>query len=407
MKKKVIIISVIAIISVVLAYFAYSIYWIAKFNQCQEKMESNIPTSFREEMPILRSPNGYFYLPAVVNKSYKDTFIIDTKASCLSRMERLQARKANYWGTFPVPSMNTYGQMSFLKVFNYRDISIAGCDLTSPLFKGIPQSNGMYDQLYRDVIGKNILERFRWKFNLDKGVLTVFSKKSDILKTEATGYTKVSDGLKDNGVVIKSPYLAEDCRFSMDLGYEGDICVSKEIFRHLAKSHKYTIYLNYRKENLVDTVYEFRHMPISISGIKLSDVTMVYYPSVKKNLVGAKFMGRFNFILSYSGPQSEKSDLYILSRNNSNLMTATYCPKIGCDFRYRNGKCCVTILEINGIAQKCGLKVGDKVISIDGNSVNLNEQNVQSGYVSSYLMNKINVKIKLVRNGKTKELILK
>lgn len=399
MMKKFILKILLAVVLFIVAYFIYCVCWISKYNRCQEKMEVGIPENFQKEMPILRTPNGYFYLAAVVNKSYKDTFIIDTKATCLSRAYRLNKKKAQYWGIFPMPSANTYGQMSFLKVYNYNDISICGCDLNNPLFKCIPKTNGMYDQLFKDVIGKNVLERFKWKFDLDKGVLTVFSKKIKESSLGITKYKKLKNGIRDKGVILSSPYFSEECKFSMDLGYEGDVLINKEIFASLEKKQKYTKYLSYRMKNSIDTAYEFRNVPMTISGMKVPSSTIIYYPGNKRNLIGARFMERFNFALSYQGSQADNDDLFIQARENFHPILSGFCPDIGCDMRYRNGKCCITILKIDGMSQKMGVRIGDEVVSIDNHSVDLSEKSVQSGAVSLYLSDKKSVSIEIIRNG--------
>ena len=43
------------------------------------------------------------------------------------------------------------------------------------VFTSVPKDNGMYNALYRTVLGRTIIENMGWKFDLDKNEMTLFS----------------------------------------------------------------------------------------------------------------------------------------------------------------------------------------------------------------------------------------
>ena len=60
----------------------------------------------------------------------------------------------------------------------------------------------------------------------------------------------------------------------------------------------------------------------------------------------------------------------------------------------------VTSIEIGGKAQNIGLKVKDRIMDIDRNSIHLDEDYVLSGKINNYLYNKDSIFIKVQRDNK-------
>lgn len=403
-KMKIFIISISTILALGLIYFIYAISWIYRLNVKMNGIGNNLSDTFNIELPLLRDPNGYFCIMSKLDNLPKESFILDTRATNLARIETLRKMEARYWGTYPVFVKNTYGQMEKLSLYELKSLTIGKEKLQKPLFKGISKTNAIYNLLYKKVIGKDILQHFIWKFSLDENKLTLFSNKNNTqVISEAQDFHLIKDGLIENKIILKSPLLSDNYRFSFDLGYQGEISIDKKIFQILKDKSSCIKYLNARNAGRIDTTYVFPGVTIEWDSFQIPDCELRYYPLTNRNLIGVKFIERFNFILSYQNPQGgpRSSDLYIQSRK-TNPIHINNCShsNFGFEIGILGDILQVTSIEIGGKAQNTGLKVKDRIIDIDRNSIHLDEDYVLSGKINKYLYNKDSIFIKVQRDNK-------
>ena len=103
-------------------------------------------------------------------------------------------------------------------------------------------------------------------------------------------------------------------------------------------------------------------------------------PAVDGNYVGSQFMRRFNFILAYGEMIKHKSQnhLYIKPvQNFDTIKTEPYISKFGFKFEMRNGTIRILSIELGGIADKQGLKLGDEVVAIDNGGFDIKTGSVK------------------------------
>ena len=379
----------------VLIYLVYIIFWIRNFNVEQSKAVENINVEFHQTFPIIRDPNGYFGVIATVNGQYVDTLLFDTQASTsLAKQETLDRYEAEYWKRKPMPTFNFYKQVYFSKLYKVNDITLGDGKLEGVIFTSVPKDNGMYNALYRPVLGRAIMENIGWKFDMDNNEMVMFAPDNEqLLQHESKEFTLAKEGVNDLQLYSEQ---TDTLNVMFDLGSNYDIIIDKTVYEKLRKRQTPRMYTNYRREGLTDTIAEFHDITVFCNGIAIPDCTLSYIPSIDRNVAGNIFAGKINFILA-------NGDLYIKQRTDSALQVIQDgLPSLGLRLNVRNNTICVTALEINGPAEKAGLMLGDKVIAIDKGAIESDIMSVSSGRLESYIRQAKSLTLEIERNGEKK-----
>lgn len=375
-----------------LLYFVYISVWVKNFNADQRKIVENINANFYQTSPIIRDPNGYFGVIATVNGQYTDTLLFDTQASTsLAKQETLDRYEAVYWKRKPMPTFNFYKQVYFSKLYKVNDVTLGDCKLEGVVFTSVPKDNGMYNALYRSILGRTIIENMVWKFDMDKNEMTIFSlKNKEKLEQETTGFTLVEDGV--NNLPLYSEQT-DSLNLMLDLGSNYDVIIDKDVYEKLRQHHVSRKYVNFRREGLTDTIAEFSGITMYCNGVAVPNCVLDYIPSINKNVAGNIFAGKMNFILA-------GENLYIKQHTDTLLNDFNGFPALGLGINTRNGSICITALEINGPAEKSGLMLGDKVIAVNNRAVSVDAMFVSNGKLEKYIQQANSLTIEIERNGK-------
>lgn len=379
----------------VLIYLVYIIFWIRNFNVEQSKAVENINVEFHQTFPIIRDPNGCFGVIATVNGQYVDTLLFDTQASTsLAKQETLDRYEAEYWKRKPMPTFNFYKQVYFSKLYKVNDITLGNGKLEGVIFTSVPKDNGMYNALYRPVLGRAIMENIGWKFDMDNNEMVMFAPDNEqLLQHESKEFTLAKEGVNDLQLYSEQ---TDTLNVMFDLGSNYDIIIDKTVYEKLRKRQTPRMYTNYRREGLTDTIAEFHDITMFCNGIAIPDCTLSYIPSIDRNVAGNIFAGKINFILA-------NGDLYIKKRTDGALQPIKDgLPSLGLRLNVRNNTICVTALEINGPAEKAGLMLGDKVIAIDKGAIEFDIMSVSSGRLESYIRQAKSLALEIERNGEKK-----
>lgn len=409
-RRKLLILFALLLILAGVIFFVIPIIWIMKLNARVNTFGDNLPTKFRVELPLERDSTGYFCVTAKINDLNEQSFILDTYATSMLRIDVLEELGAHYWDKYPVKVKNLYGQKENLPLYELNSISIVSLIIDKPLFKGISKTNALYDLLYKGLIGKDILKHFVWKFSLDENKLILFSNKDrELFQSEIQGYTLIKNGLEKNKAFLTFPTLSDSIGFIFDLGYQGEICIDKRLFEKLYGKYPCDKHLNARTVERVDTTYSFKGIEIEWGGIRITDVEIVYLPVSNSNLIGVEFAEKFNFILGYQKTENFYSaDLLIQPRINlESIKSNTDNQDFGFNIRILDGELLVTSITIDGLAEKAGIKLKDRVIEIDNGAVDLNMQFVKFGLVKNYIADKDRITLKVEREGKLLEYVIK
>jgi hypothetical protein len=387
--KKIFKIPVLLIIILVVFYLVYCISGIYKINAWQNKIGETLPDTFRIELPLIKNQDNYFCVGATINGNYNADFILDTKASPLVKIETINDLNAGYWGRYPVPVWNSYGQKEKFPLYHFKSFKIQSLTFNNPLFKGISKSNAMYDLMGNGVVGKEIIKQLYWKFALDDKKMILFSNKDSLLLCKETeNYIKIENGLVDNNIFL--PDISTYNHFMFDSGYAGEIMVNKKIFTHLSNRFSPKKFISTRRTATKnDTTYVFERMNIEWNGIKIPDCLLVYSPITNKNIIGVELANRFNFVLA-------SNNLYLQPRKDfQHFESASYCSGFGFDIGKSENGFIIKRIEIGGIADKAGIRVKDKIVHIDYGNFDLNDVN----QLNSYLKDKKSVIVGIEKEG--------
>ena len=382
-----------------LIYLVYIIFWIKNFNVEQSKAVENISVDFYQTFPIIRDPNGYFGVIATVNGQYVDTLLFDTQASTsLAKQEVLDRYEAEYWKRKPMPTFNFYKQVYFSKLYKVNDITLGDGKLEGVIFTSVPKDNGMYNALYRPVLGRAIMENIGWKFDMDNNEMVMFAPDNEqLLQHESKEFTLAKEGVNDLQLYSEQ---TDTINVMFDLGSNYDIIIDKTVYEKLRKRQTPRMYTNYRREGLTDTIAEFHDINVFCNGIAIPDCTLSYIPSIDRNVAGNIFAGKINFILA-------NGDLYIKKRTDGALQPIKdRLPSLGLRLNVRGNAVCVTALEINGQAEKAGLMLGDKVIAVDKGAIESDIMSVSSGRLESYIRQAKSLTLEIERNGERKIFVI-
>lgn len=386
------------LVVVVLAYFMYAVAWVYRFNADQKRTVENVDSDFYQTSQLIRDPNGYLGIVATINNLCADTLLIDTQASTsLAKQELLDKYEAEYWKRKPIPTFNFYKQAYFSKLYRVNEIGIGDCTLKDVVFTSVPKDNGMYNALYRTVLGRTIIENMGWKFDLDKNEMTLFSlENKNLLEREAEGFTLVKNGINDLSLYGEQ---TDSLQLIFDLGSNYDMLIDQTVYEKLRKQQTPRRYAFFRREELIDTVEEFQGITMYCNGIAIPDCTLDYIPSINKNVAGNIFAGKLNFILA-------GEDLYIKQRTDIVPTDQAQLSVLGLRLNLRSNAVCVTALEINGLAETAGLVLGDKVIAVDNGAVSIDEMSVSSGKLERYIQQADSLTLEIERNGERKNYMI-
>jgi hypothetical protein len=411
LKKVLVFVVLLLLLSVLLVSCVLSkMYKIVYYN---ENQVTNLPDTFRVELPLLIERN-HFYVVARINQQYDMKFLIDTKASGLVKEDDLKKYKASYWGEFPKPTHNAYGQKQYHSLYFFDNFEIQSLSFGKPLFKEIQSTNAIYDILdNKGVLGTNILSHLFWKFSMDEKKMILFSNKDTaLIKNEVEGYTKIANGVGDK-INLIFPSVQKSDNFYLDLGFNGEIEIDKKMFDYLSEKLPYKTLLSVKTKARNEAVYVFDKVDIQLNGILISNCQIIHSPLANLKLIGAEFMRRFNFILAYAnrnrgghGISEAKKDLYIMPVSNFQEIESTPCiSDFGFGIGNFLGELIVCDLEAGGLAELAGLELRDKVLRIDNEAFDLNAENRHKRFIA-YLADKKQVIVQVERKGQILDFVL-
>jgi len=371
----------------------------------QNTIGETLPDTFRIELPVIRNHSNYFCVEATVNDTCQANFIFDTNASCLAKIETVDNMNMHKWSRWPVAFGNYYGQIQMTCMYHFDSFKIQSLTFNRPLFEGIPKSNTMYDLMTEDVLGRGFIKALFWKFALDDEKMILFSNKDSLLlQKETENFVKIDNGLHSNELFF--PDISMTADFIFDTGYSEEIMVNEKIFTVLSEKFTPKIYIFTRRTLAKNDIsYVFDNMNVEWGGIKISNCQVIYSPITDRCLIGSPLLDRFNFVFAYNEKVDYriKDNLYLQPRNNfQQFESIPYCSDFGFYIRKSGNEFNINMIEQGGLADKAGIRLKDKIISIDHGDFDLS--NLKE--LDSYLSDKKTVHIAIEKKGKVTEIVL-
>lgn len=389
---------VLSFMFVLVVFSSCGVNGLVRYTNYSSRIERDLPDSFRIQTPFtLRE--GLFTIDGKINQK-NTNFIIDTGAEMnLAKIETLEAFDATFWGNHPAKSVNAYGQKSDVSLYYPNSLEIQGLLFERPLFEPIYPNNQIHNFLSRPVLGADLIKTLYWKFSMDNQSVVLFGKKDkSLLEREVKGYTKIEMGWMQRTDLTILP-MKESCRFIFDLGFNGEIRVDKQLYAKLSNRVKFKKYLQVYRDAAIDTVFLSEHVNVRWGGIEIKDCRVVHSPRVNYNFLGSRFMQRFNFVLAF---ESLKKTVYIKPSDAFGSESTTSFSDFGFDISEKESME-VAPIEIDGLAEAAGLKLRDRVLSVDNGTFDLSLDNRHDRLIQ-YLRDKSNVSIQVERDGEIIEI---
>lgn len=369
-----------------------------------KEIGDTLPDSFRVEIPLIIDDRGYYCIKAKINDKSDLDFIIDTKATNLAKEEDIKRFNANYEGTPPLSVRNIYGQKEKLPLYYFNSFEIPPLKFNKPLFYNIPSGNHLHSMMYKNVLGVNVLKHLYWKFSIDDQRMVLFDNNNMALQDkETSGFLQIENGLRNDNITLNYPFDEAYGQFTLDLGFLGEISINQQEFKKINQ------YFNCKKiltdrANSIDTTYIFDGLKMKINTIIVPHCQLIFSEKINRNLIGAKFMHRFNFILAYNyykkGISSEH--LYIQQiKNFETKKSEPYVNQFGFQFRKVKNEVIISDIEVGNGAYLMGLNVRDKIHSIDDKLLDLSSDD--SFDINKYLLNRDMIRLKVIRENKIYE----
>ena len=360
-KRRVIILSALSVLLLSVGCFLYPI---VRYSAHNYQEFQRIPDELSLDIPF--SYDGHFSVPCTIDGK-EVNLIVDTKAGCMMREEDIVKFHGSYFGRHSLSTKNVRGQRERMRLYSIPDFRIDTFSM-KPLFGSVGMGNYMYHLVGSGVLGNNILRLCNWFFSIDEGRVRVFSTFNEKrLEQGSRGFHKIQNGLEDDGIISRIGSLKEELTFTLDLGNNVEVLVNNNVASRLKSLYPYKTFLTLRRDDSIDSLFVFDGVPVVWDGITIPNCQIANNPKFasNKNFFGAQLMHRFNFILNYSADQGD--NLYIQPGKNFEQQRAKpMLSAFGVNIEEREQGIIVHRLELDGIAEKAGIALGDVVLELDG-----------------------------------------
>ena len=375
MRSKKIIIGCIILI-LVLVLIAIFVYPFIKRMQHEKREREKMAIAFSIRLPLIIDEMSYFRIPCAINDDSL-LLIVDTKAQSLLKEEDIEKYNGSYFGKLPISMENAYKAKEEIRMYEFNGFSIQGHSFGNPIFQKISKSNLIYDFLGDGVLGINILSLCHWKFSIDEREVHLYGRKdSATIMSETNGYTKIPYGLRDNQIRLILTNLDQPQNFTLDLGFDGEIEINNLIADSLMKTGSFKTIETLRRDGSKGIIHLFEHQKVEWNGVIIDNCQLVNIPDVDGNYIGAELMRRFNFILAYGDyiGHDKQDHLYIHPiQGFDSLQSKPFISKFGFNIKEKEGATIISAIEKGGVAQKQGLTLGTKIISIDHDTLDAHQ----------------------------------
>jgi len=400
---------------------ACGIRTLIQITEHQKEIGRTLPDTFRMELPLIQH-NFHFYVQGKVNNQHNVMFAIDNMASNILRAEDVDEMSGSFWNRVPIRTRNAYGQRERAQLYLLDSLQIGDLTFRQPHFTRMTGSNAIHEllsdiALEKDgarvgVLGNNILPLMYWKFDLDNEKMILFSNRDSTLITEETaGFTRIENALRNirPSLQLDFPTIQESHRFFLDVGFSGEIGINRRSFRNLSNQLPYRRVMVARTAELSETIYLFDNVDLKIGGILVKNSQITHTPLSNFNIIGNRFMQRFNFILAYGVCPREMGkrhghayrDLYIKPvAGFDNIQSTPFVTAMGFRFGTIGNELQVTAIEVGSVAEASGLQLRDKIISVGAYDL----ENHTREKLVAYIADRESVVVKVKRGGSIVEI---
>ncbi|MHC1774918.1 MAG: PDZ domain-containing protein [Lentimicrobium sp.] len=170
-------------------------------------------------------------------------------------------------------------------------------------------------------------------------------------------------------IKVKSTIESYPTYLYFDTGFGGSILMSEGDFKEVKKSNyvsndqkiTYGYIMSYLSGSQIDTLYSNKFLVELENNITIDNATVLSAQSKILNAMGMEIISRYNILINY-----QRNELYLQPNPNYQPPPKTFFMCKGFKARNMNDNHILVInMEVNGPAEKAGLKVGDQILSIN------------------------------------------
>jgi len=170
-------------------------------------------------------------------------------------------------------------------------------------------------------------------------------------------------------IKIKASIDGKLMYFYFDTGFSGSMILTRETYNAMHKDTNklydekmiYGYITNSLSGTQIDTAYSGISALNLSNGLLTDSITWLSTKSLIVNALGMEYIRRFNVLVDYQGRK-----LYLQPNPNYRKSQKTFFQSKGFKARNMDGNTILVInMEVNGPAEKAGLKVGDQILSIN------------------------------------------
>ena len=412
-----------AILLFVVFFTSCALRTVMQINAHRGEIGRALPDTFRIELPLDRR-DFHFFVQGKINNQYSVDFAIDNAADNILLQEDVDEIGAPFWKSVPVRTRNVYGQRNRPALHLIDSLQIGSLTFRQPYFTRLTTENALHETLSDialekgseriGILGHGILPLLYWKFDLENEKMILFSNRdSALIAEETSGFTRIRNGIRSSlrgSLELDFPNIQESHNFIFDLGFNGEIRVDRRGFRKFSRRLPYRTIMVARSAGINEITYVFDNVDVNIGGFLVKNSHIVHSPLVNFNLIGNRFMQRFNFILGYGRPPYEIQgrgqayrDLFIKPVANFDSIKSTpFVSALGFRFHNQGDSLIIGAIELGSAAEVAGLQLRDKVLSVDGGLYDL--KNHTRERLVEYIANRESVIVKVRRNSEIIEI---
>lgn len=330
------------------------------------------------KLPFKLLPGGHILLKVKMNKINQELdFVFDTGAST-GVIDKATAKKLGLDSTEKVRVPGAGGVETYDLIRNQQLKISDKIDLSIPYMVSVDMTrfHEVSDKRYQGIIGYNLIHQNIMKIDYQNEELIIYKSFEDI---DLNGYEKIPFEFHSGAIPkIKLSFTLNGQKYSGDVLFDSGAAQTLSINTPFVKKNNLNSLVDkkvvLKSENLgsTSTSEKIAIESVRIGKYKLNDLSIILSEDKQGvssydgllGILGGKIIKRFNIILDYNN-----STMYL--KPNVLYKESFEFPMSSLRLKKKNGVIFIDELEENSSEYNAGLRKGDMIISMNGQSSKL------------------------------------
>ena len=348
--------------------------------------------NFVTAIPFKKEISDKYIVEVTINASPKKyRFILDTGALMVLSQQAAEELGIIEKGKYKnINALNKHVRLDSVQLAGltfYRP-GTAILDLTGDSFLQCIGVDGM--------IGSAILRHHCWQFDHKRQLITVSDRYESLVKDTAKLVLPITvDGLHRPVIPLQFPNGTRK-KFIVDIGSNSDFMTNdKDLFAKLQKQSRYYTQFGWNghgfKGDRFDTSYNAKIKTIKLAGTPL-DSASVNFGTFRDDLVGWGFLNRYVITFNW-----DQRTLTLVAnkpaQSNEPLVSFGFMPFIQKDTSSPKSYWTIGSIIKGSAAEEAGLKLGERIVSVNGNELPAVTDPCELYYPSSRIYQEMNARV--------------